>query len=66
VPKTILGLLLSFLIMPIVYIFLLGFAHALEMRDLIILNKLGYRLGPLSNPIVRFTGFLERFIKKPD
>ena len=66
VPKTILGLLISLLIMPVIYIFLLGFTHALEMRDLLILNKLGNRLGPLSNPIIKFTGFLERFIKKPD
>jgi stage V sporulation protein B len=61
-PKTIIGLLISLLIIPFVYIILLGITKALEMRDLILIKKLGYRLGPLSNPITRFTGFLERFI----
>ncbi len=65
-PKTIPGLLISLLLVPVIYILLLGFTQALEMRDLLILNKLGYRLGPLSNPIMRFTGFLERFIKEND
>jgi stage V sporulation protein B len=63
-PKTILGLLMSLLLLPLVYILLLGFTQALEMRDLLILNKLGNRLGPLSNPIGKFTGYLERFVKK--
>jgi len=63
-PKTMLGLLMSLLLLPLVYILLLGFTQALEMRDLLILNKLGNRLGPLSNPIGKFTGYLERFVKK--
>ncbi|MFY9638857.1 MAG: flippase [Methanobacterium sp.] len=66
VPKTIPGLLISLILVPVIYILLLGFTQALERRDLLILNKLGYRLGPLSNPIMRFTGFLERFIKEND
>jgi stage V sporulation protein B len=65
-PKTVLGLILSLILLPVVYIFLLGFTRALEMRDLLIITKLGYRLGPLSNPISKFTGYLERFIKKVD
>lgn len=63
-PKTIIGLLISLLLLPPVYILLLGFTRALETRDLLILNKLGYRLGPLSNPIGKFTKYLERFVEK--
>jgi stage V sporulation protein B len=64
IPKTILGLILSLIILPFVYLILLGLTRALEMRDLIIINQIGHRLGPLSNFITRFTGFLERFIVK--
>jgi stage V sporulation protein B len=63
-PKTILGLILSLILLPFVYLILLGLTRALEMRDLIIINQIGNRLGPLSNLIMRFTGFLERFIVK--
>jgi len=63
-PKTILGLIISLIILPFVYLILLGLTKALEMRDLIIINQIGHRLGPLSNFITRFTGFLERFIVK--
>jgi stage V sporulation protein B len=65
-PKTIFGLILSLIILPFAYIILLGLTRALEMRDLIIIKKLGYRLGPLSNPISKFAGFLERFVEKID
>ena len=63
-PKTILGLIISLILLPPVYIMFLGFTRALETRDLLILNKLGDRLGPLSNPIKKFTGYLERFVKE--
>ena len=63
-PNTILGLIISLILLPPVYIMFLGFTRALETRDLLILNKLGDRLGPLSNPIKKFTGYLERFVKE--
>ena len=49
-PKTIPGMLISVLLIPVVYILILAFTHALEMRDLILINKAGNRIGPLSKP----------------
>ncbi len=66
IPKTILGLFVALLILPVIYLLILGFAQALELRDLLILEGLGYRLGPLSRPITKFTGFLKRFINEVD
>ena len=63
-PKTILGLILSLILLPFVYLILLGLTRALEMRDLNLINQIGCRLGPFSNFITRFTGFLERFVDK--
>jgi stage V sporulation protein B len=63
-PKTILGLILSLILLPFVYLILLGLTRALQKRDLIIINQIGNRLGPLSSIITMFTGFLERFIVK--
>jgi stage V sporulation protein B len=66
IPKTILGLVVALLILPVIYLLILGFAQALELRDLLILEGVGYRLGPLSKPIITFTGFLKRFINELD
>lgn len=62
IPKTFLGLIVAILLLPILYIFILAFARALEMRDLLLINKFGNRLGPLSGPIRKLTELLERFV----
>jgi len=59
IPKTIPGLLISILLLPIVYIILLAFTGSLETRDLIILNRISDRLGPFSNPLKKFIKYLE-------
>ena len=61
-PKTITGMLISILLIPVVYILILAFTNALEMRDLILINKAGNRIGPLSIPITKFTKFLKKFV----
>jgi len=61
-PKTIIGMLISILLIPFIYILILAFTHALELRDLLLINKSGVRFGLFSKPILRFTKFLERFV----
>ena len=63
-PKTILGFLITLLILPVIYILLLGLTRALETRDILLLNKFGNRLGPFSKPVGKITGFLESLINK--
>ena len=63
-PKTILGFLIALLILPVIYILLLGLTRALETRDILLLNKFGNRLGPFSKPVGKITGFLESLINK--
>jgi stage V sporulation protein B len=62
IPKTILGLLITLILLPVIYILILGITHALEVRDLLMIKNFGNRLGPFSKPFEKFTGFLERFI----
>ncbi len=62
IPKTVMGLLVAILVLPYTYIFILAFMGVLEKRDLIILNKIGYKLGPLSRPFIRINKFLEKFV----
>ncbi len=64
IPKTILGFLIAILLLPVIYILLLGFTRALETRDILLLNKFGNRLGPFSKPAAKLTGFLESLINK--
>lgn len=61
-PKTILGFLITLVLLPVVYILMLGITHALEVRDLLMIKNFVNRLGPLSKPLKKFTGFLERFV----
>lgn len=63
IPKTVIGLFIALLVFPFIYIFILAFIGALEKRDLTILNKIGYKLGPLSKPFRKINKFLEKFIK---
>ena len=63
-PKTILGFLIALLLLPVIYILLLGLTRALETRDILLLNKFGNRLGPFSKPVGKITGFLESLINK--
>ena len=63
-PKTILGFLITLLLLPVIYILLLGLTRALETRDILLLNKFGNRLGPFSKPVGKITGFLESLINK--
>lgn len=62
IPKTIFGFILAILLLPLIYIIILAFARALEMRDIMLINKFGNRLGPFSKLIHKFTGYLERFV----
>lgn len=62
IPKTILGFIIAILLLPVIYVFILAFARALEMRDITLINKFGNRLGPLSNPIRMLTRFLEKYV----
>jgi len=63
IPKTILFFFISLFATPLIYILILALMGALEKRDLIILNKLVYRLGPFSKPFRIMIGFLEKFVK---
>lgn len=63
IPKTVIGLVIALLIFPYTYIFILAFTGALEMRDLTILNKIAYRLGPLSRPLMKINELLKKFVK---
>lgn len=63
IPKTVTGLLIALLVFPYTYIFILAFIGALKQRDLTILNKFGYRWGPLSRPVIKVNKFLEKFVK---
>ncbi len=62
IPKTVIGLLIALIIFPYTYIFILAFIGALEKRDLTILNKFVYKLGPLSKPFMKINRLLEKFV----
>lgn len=63
IPKTILGFFVAIFLLPLIYIIILAFARALEMRDIILINKFANRLGPFSKPIHKFTSYLESMYK---
>lgn len=63
IPKTVIGLFIALVTFPFIYLFILAFIGALEKRDLNLLNKIGYKLGPLSGSFMKISGFLERFVK---
>lgn len=64
VPKTILGLFISLLILPLIYIMILATTNTLGTRDISMINKIGNRAGPFKKPITIFTNLLNRFVKE--
>ena len=62
-PKTVIGLLIALLLFSFIYVFILAVSGALEKRDLILLNRFGYKLGPLSGYFMKISKLLEKFVK---
>ena len=57
-PKTITGILISILLIPVIYILILGiYPSTRDNERFDTLNKVGNRLGPLSKPIQDLLNF---------
>ena len=63
-PKTILTLFISLVILPLIYLLILAYTNTLIARDISMIQKVSYRSGPLKKPLLKFTDFLTRFVKE--
>jgi len=62
-PKTVPIVLITLFAVPFIYILILALMGCLEKRDLDMLNRFGYKLGPFSETFMKITKFLERFVE---
>ena len=63
-PKTILSLFISLVILPLIYFLILAYTNTLVARDISMIKKVSCRSGPFKRPLLKFTDFLTRFVKE--